>query len=50
MFPNTIDLTPSVIEFDQDVLDGCLSEYLKVAQGLGGEIAEHAALVQKAFM
>ncbi|XP_021947960.1 adenylyl cyclase-associated protein 1 isoform X2 [Folsomia candida] len=44
------DLTPSVIEFDQDVLDGCLSEYLKVAQGLGGEIAEHAALVQKAFM
>jgi len=44
-----LDVTPTVVEFDQEIVGGCLAEYLKVAQKLGGEIAEHAVLVQKAF-
>lgn len=43
------DLTPAVLEFDQDVGTGSLAEFLQSADKLGGEIAEHARLVQKAF-
>jgi len=43
------DLAPSVLEFDQEIVGVNLAEFLQAAQKLGSEIAEHAALVQKAF-
>ena len=43
-------VSASVAEFDQDVIGDHLTEYLKAAQTIGGEVAEHAASVQKAFM
>jgi hypothetical protein len=43
------DLTPAVVEFDQDILGGSFAEYLQASQKLGGDVAEHAAMVQKAF-
>ena len=43
------DLAPSFLEFDQDIVGGNLAEYLQLSQKLGGEVAEHAALVRKAF-
>ncbi|CAG7730334.1 unnamed protein product [Allacma fusca] len=46
---NMADLAPSLLEFDQDIVGGNLAEFLQHAQGLGGEIAEHAALIRKAF-
>ena len=44
-----IDLAPSFLEFDQDIVGGNLAEFLQLSQKLGGEVAEHAALVRKAF-
>ena len=44
-----LDVTPSVSEFDEVIVGGNLAEFLGIAQKLGGEIAEHALLVKKAF-
>lgn len=43
------DSAPSLLEFDQEIVGGNLAEFLQTAQKLGGEIAEHAALIRKAF-
>jgi hypothetical protein len=37
------------LEFDQEIVGGNLAEFLQTAQKIGGEVAEHAALVKKAF-
>ncbi|CAL8143860.1 unnamed protein product [Orchesella dallaii] len=43
------DITPAVSEFDQDILTNSLADFLQAAEKLGGDIAEHGRLVQKAF-
>lgn len=43
------DVPPSLLEFNQEIVGGHLAEFLQVAQKLGGEIGEHAALIAKAF-
>jgi len=40
---------PSFLEYDQEIVGGNLAEFLQLSEKLGGEVAEHAALVRKAF-
>nr|CAG4651105.1 EOG090X08PR [Simocephalus serrulatus] len=41
-------LTPSVLAFD-DIVAGPLSAYLKCSQTIGGDVAQHADMVQQGF-